>query len=138
VREFNLGRVVGRELELRVHENILQQKYKGESEWKNLLDLSLVGGSGEWGRAPVFDVSGTHLVWKYASDSEWKDLIPLKNLTGFSPTIKVKMQTDSVYILTIENEDGEFDTPNLLMGIEKLDRVLESYDKIADRILRVV
>lgn len=32
---------------------------------------------------------------------------------GFSPLISVKTQTASEYILTVQNEDGSFDTPNL-------------------------
>ncbi len=32
---------------------------------------------------------------------------------GFSPTIEVKTQTFSEYVLTVTNEDGTFDTPNL-------------------------
>ena len=32
---------------------------------------------------------------------------------GFSPTIEVKENTDSSYVLTITNEDGSYDTPNL-------------------------
>lgn len=32
---------------------------------------------------------------------------------GFSPTIKVKEDTATKYILEIENEDGKFETPNL-------------------------
>lgn len=32
---------------------------------------------------------------------------------GFSPLISVKTQTANEYILTVQNEDGSFDTPNL-------------------------
>ena len=32
---------------------------------------------------------------------------------GFSPLISVKTQTASEYVLTVQNEDGSFDTPNL-------------------------
>lgn len=32
---------------------------------------------------------------------------------GYSPTITVKSQTANEYVLTVQNEDGSFDTPNL-------------------------
>ena len=33
---------------------------------------------------------------------------------GFSPTVAVKIDTSTTYILTITTEDGSFDTPNLI------------------------
>ena len=36
-----------------------------------------------------------------------------KGEQGYSPTITVKSQTANEYVLTVQNEDGSFDTPNL-------------------------
>lgn len=39
--------------------------------------------------------------------------INLTGPSGYSPSIEVKEETEDTYILTITNEDGSFDTPNL-------------------------
>lgn len=39
--------------------------------------------------------------------------INLTGPSGYSPSIEVKEDTEDTYILTITNEDGSFDTPNL-------------------------
>lgn len=45
------------------------------------------------------------------TEEEW--LESLKGDEGFSPTITVKESTDERYVLTITNESGDYDTPNL-------------------------
>ena len=37
----------------------------------------------------------------------------LKGQDGFSPTVVVKTNTDSEYVLTITDANGSYDTPNL-------------------------
>ena len=39
--------------------------------------------------------------------------VSVPSIKGFSPLINEKVNTDDEYILTIENEDGSYDTPNL-------------------------
>lgn len=45
------------------------------------------------------------------TEEEW--LESLQGEDGFSPTITVKSATEDTYILTVNNESGSYDTPNL-------------------------
>lgn len=40
---------------------------------------------------------------------------------GFSPSITVKTNTSTEYILTITNKDGSFDTPNLYPNLANME-----------------
>ena len=51
--------------------------------------------------------------WRVVSGVLVNTGINLKGPSGFSPTIEVKEDTDDSYVLTITNETGSFDTPNL-------------------------
>ena len=42
-----------------------------------------------------------------------EQLEALKGESGYSPTISEKTNTEEEYVLTITNESGSFDTPNL-------------------------
>lgn len=60
---------------------------------------------------------------------------------GFSPTISVKENNETTYILTITDANGSFETPNLLAGSgaallgEKLDKDLSIYPEVNPYIL---
>lgn len=60
---------------------------------------------------------------------------------GFSPSITVKENSETTYILTITDANGSFDTPNLLAGSgaallgEKLDKNLSVYPEVNPYIL---
>ena len=48
---------------------------------------------------------------------------------GYSPSITVKEDTDTSYVLTIENENGSFDTPNLISE-QLVEKVNNKVDKV--------
>lgn len=60
---------------------------------------------------------------------------------GFSPSISIKENNETTYILTITDANGSFDTPNLLAGSgaallgEKLDKDLSIYPEVNPYIL---
>ena len=62
---------------------------------------------------------------------------------GFSPTISVKENNETTYILTITDANGSFETPNLLAGSgaallgEKLDKDLSVYPEVNPYVLDV-
>lgn len=91
---------------------------------KSYINKTLVGmGALKGAPCTVKDVeseAGVHTV-----TLEWTDTEGTKHTTAFvvkdgidgvSPTITVKTSTDSTYILTIADESGSFDTPNLRGG----------------------
>lgn len=50
--------------------------------------------------------------------------------TGFSPSIQEKTNTTENYVLTINNQNGSFDTPNLRMGIGAIEITQAEFDKL--------
>lgn len=43
---------------------------------------------------------------------------------GYSPSISVKVDTDTEYVLTVQNKDGSFDTPNLFADLSKISNLI--------------
>lgn len=80
------------------------------------------GGSGEPGngisRIELLKEEGLKKTYRiyYTNGSTWDYVV----MDGFSPSIKEKINEDNSYVLTITNQDGEFDTPNLKADISNL------------------
>ena len=79
----------GREVELQNNGTSIQWRYVGETEWKDLVDLSAITGSdgqdgsdGTDGREVELRVEGSYIQWKYDADSDWQNLIAVSALQG--------------------------------------------------------
>jgi len=79
----------GREIELRVSGDFLQQRYVGEVTWTNVYDITQLEGEqgipgldGTDGREVELQKSATHVQWRYVGDTEWIDIVPLTEITG--------------------------------------------------------
>ena len=73
----------GREVELRTNDTHIQWRYKGETEWKDLVALSdITGSDGADGKQVELRVEGGYIQWKYDADSDWQNLIALSALQG--------------------------------------------------------
>lgn len=57
----------------------------------------------------------------YYTDGSFWDYDVTNGKEGFSPVITEKINTSTEYILTITNQTGNFDTPNLKPDITNLD-----------------
>jgi uncharacterized repeat protein (TIGR02543 family) len=94
----------GREIQIRVQDDLLQWQYEGDTTWYDLLDLeTLQGADGQDGTAGVagtngtdgadgedgtdgsevtFRVTETAIEWQYVGATTWTSLIPLSLLQG--------------------------------------------------------
>ena len=97
----------GKTAEFQVNGDILQWRYKGESVWLNLYDLTTLKGAdgsdgqdgtdgkdgvngtngkdgtnGIDGKTPEIRVDGNTLQWRYTGESNWQDLYDLSALKG--------------------------------------------------------
>lgn len=66
-------------------------------------------------------VAKQQTVGNLPTDEEFWQLVASKGDAGFSPTIVVKTSTDDAYILTITDENGSYDTPNLKANVPNAD-----------------
>ncbi len=99
----------GREVELQASETHLQWRYKGDTEWTNIIELSaLHGANGTSGREVEMRVNANIIQWRYVGDTAWKDLISLTGLGYITeetdPTVPLKPTEahagDADYVLT--------------------------------------
>ena len=78
----------GREVELQNNGTSIQWQYVGETEWKDLVDLSDLtgadGSDGADGREVELRVDNGYIQWKYDTDPDtgWQNLIALSALEG--------------------------------------------------------
>lgn len=70
----------GREIELRVSGNLLQQRYVGDLAWITIFNLATLAGAD--GRNPELSVVDGYLVYRLAGSSAWIQLYPMASLVG--------------------------------------------------------
>lgn len=70
----------GREIELRVSGNLLQQRYVGDLAWNTVYNLATLAGAD--GKNPELSVVGGYLVYRLAGSSTWIQLYPMALLVG--------------------------------------------------------
>lgn len=73
----------------------------------------------------ITDITGGKRVtfkWEDKEGVSYTDTMDVMNgepgASGYSPTISVKTSTSDEYVLTVTNEDGSYDTPNLKGGAD--------------------
>ncbi len=70
----------GKEIELDLSNGYIVWKYKGETSWRNLVDLNTL--KGESGKEIELNRNQTHIQWRYKGDDEWQNLVELSSLKG--------------------------------------------------------
>lgn len=82
----NLGLIIGKngeQVDFNVTETHIEWKYKNESAFKPLIELSLLtGAKGTDGKEVELQVTETHIQWRYVGEETWKDLVSLALITG--------------------------------------------------------
>ena len=98
-----LESIKGDYIEISVTATHIIWKYKSETMWKNLIELSklsgLQGENGKDGLTPEFRVNEGYLEWKYTTDTEWIQLY--KVITNKTITV--------TYVIDWEFKEGTLD-----------------------------
>ena len=71
----------GRLIEFNVTSTHIQWRYEGETEYKNLIELSVISGeSGEKAKQIEFNVTSSHIQWRYEGETEYQNLVEISSL----------------------------------------------------------
>jgi hypothetical protein len=99
-----LSSIKGDSIELIVNETHIMWKYKEESSWKNLIELSKLSGNpgkdgvdGVNGKTPEFRVNEGYLEWKYEEDTEWVQLYKAEIMDKKEITVKFVTEYNGLF-----------------------------------------
>ncbi len=95
---IDAGLVDAKEVQIQVEDGYIQWKYEDETDWNNLISLSILEGEkGEDGKEVELQVTNDYIQWKYTNDTDWNNLIELSDLQGENGK-EIVLQVEEGYI----------------------------------------